>query len=352
MPKAISQCFLGVGMLAICLFAGAGNAADSAATVQHDVVFTDYSPLSGNLELARRMLSPLNFAQLQREARRKNVKLREQPVDLANERFALYVPAQTPAEGYALLVFIAPWQAAAVPRNWTAALDRHGMILVTAANSGNTENVLERRIPLALLAAHNVMQRYPVDKDRLYIGGLSGGSRVALRIALAFPDLFHAVLLHSGSDRIGTAETPLPSADLFKRFQESMRVVYLTGENDRVNLDTDVESRASMQYWCVYDIDVEPFPFAGHELAGPRDIDLALTALGGHVHPNPDRQARCRAHREKETSEQLQDVAELLGRGKSQDALTLLKRIDVRFAGLAAPQSVDLAQKLQVDPSP
>jgi hypothetical protein len=352
MFKPIGQCLLAVGAPLICLFAGAGNAADGAATVQHDVVFTDYSPLSGNLELARRMLSPLTFAQLEREASRRNVKLREQPVDLANERFAMYVPAQAPAAGYALLVFIAPWQPAAVPRNWTAALDRHGMILVTAANSGNTENVLERRIPLALLAAHNVMQRYPVDKDQLYIGGLSGGSRVALRIALAFPDVFHAVLLHSGSDRIGTAETPLPSAELFKRFQESMRVVYLTGENDRVNLDTDAESRASMQYWCAFDIDVEPFPFGGHELAGPRDIDLALTALGGHARPRPDRLASCRAHREKETSEQLLDVEEMLGRGKSQDALTLLKRIDVRFAGLAAPRSVELAQKLQVNPAP
>ncbi len=180
-------------------------------------------------------------------------------------------------------MFIAPWQAAAVPRNWISALDRHGMILVTAANSGNTENVLERRIPLALLAAHNVMQRYPVDKDRLYIGGMSGGSRVALRIALAFPDVFHALLLHSGSDRVGTAEAPLPSAGLFKQFQE-MRLVYLTGENDRVNLDTDVESRASLQYWCAYDIDVEPFPFSGHELAGARDI-----------RPGADRSWRSRA---------------------------------------------------------
>ncbi|HXB00825.1 MAG TPA: PHB depolymerase family esterase, partial [Steroidobacteraceae bacterium] len=261
------------------------------------------------------------------------------------------VPAQAPAEGYALLVFIAPWQAAAVPRKWISALDRHGMILVTAANSGNTENVLERRIPLALLAAHNVMQRYPVDKERLYIGGMSGGSRVALRIALAFPDVFHALLLHSGSDRIGTAEAPLPSAGLFKQFQE-MRLVYLTGENDRVNLDTDVGSRASLQYWCAYDIDVEPFPFAGHELAGARDFDLALTALGNHVPPKPDRLASCRAHREKEIGEQLQQVEDLLGRGKSRDARTLLQQIDIRFAGLAAPGSVELAQKLYVDPAP
>src|SRR5271168_3924713 len=344
------KCLLGIVALATGLPAAAVHGSDSAAAVQHDVVFTEYSPLSGSLELARRMLSPLTFAQLEREAKRKNVKLREQPVDLANEKFALFVPAQAPPEGYALLVFIAPWQAAAVPRNWISALDRHGMILVTAANSGNTENVLERRIPLALIAAHNVMQRYPIDRDRLYIGGMSGGSRVALRMALAYPDMFRAVLLHSGSDRIATAETPLPSAELFKQFQASLRFVYLTGENDRVNLDTDVESRASLQYWCAYDIDVEAFPIAGHELAGSRDIDLALTALDAHVRPNPERLATCRAHRGKEINEKLQEVEELLGRGKSNDAWALLKKIDFHFAGLAAPQSVVLAQKLYADP--
>jgi hypothetical protein len=350
MATPISRCLLRLGASSICLFGYAGAAPEPPAAVQRDVVFTEYSPLSGSLELARRMLTPLTFAQLEREAARRSVKLREQSVDIANERFALYVPAQPPPQGYALLVFIAPWQTAGVPKDWISALDRHGMIFVTAANSGNTENVLERRIPLALIAAHNVTQRYPIDKDRLYIGGMSGGSRVALRMALAYPDVFRAALLHSASDRIGTAETPLPSTELFKQFQESMRLVYITGENDRVNLDTDVESRSSLQHWCVYDIDIVPFPFAGHELAGSRDIDLALTALGGHVRPKPDRLAACRAHREKEISAQLQEVGELLGRGKSNDARTLLKKIDSRFAGLAAPMSVEIAQKMATDP--
>ena len=351
MLQSTTKRLLAIGVLAICPTAYAGHAPDGAAAVQHDVVFTEYSPLSGSLELARRMLSPLTFAELERKAERKNVKLREQSVDLANEKFAVFVPAQAPPEGYALLVFIAPWQAAGVPRNWISALDRHGMILVTAANSGNTENVLGRRIPLALLGAYNVMQRYPVDKSRLYIGGMSGGSRVALRIALAFPDVFQALLLHSGSDRIGTPEAPLPSPGLLRQFQE-MRFVYLTGENDRVNLDTDVESRASLQYWCAYDIDVEPFPFAGHEVAGARDFDLALTALSGHVRAKTGRLASCRARREKEVSEHLQEVEGLLEGGKLHDARALLQKIDVRFAGLAAPQSVELAQKLHFDAVP
>jgi dienelactone hydrolase len=350
MATPISRSHLGFGALSICLLAYAASAAETMAQVQHDVVFTEYSPLSGSLELARRMLTPLTFAQLEREAARRKVKLREQSVDLANEKFALFVPARAPPQGYALLVFIAPWQGAGVPPDWIAALDRHGMIFVAAANSGNSENIFERRVPLALIAAHNVMQRYPVDKERLYIGGMSGGSRVALRMALGYPDVFRAVLLHSGSDRIATLETPLPAAELFKRFQESMRFVYLTGENDRVNLDTDVESRSSLQNWCAYDIDVEPFPFAGHQLAGSRDIDLALTALGGHARPKPQQLATCRAQREKEISAQLQQVQELLGRGKSSDARKLLKKIDVHYAGLAAPESVELAEKMAIDP--
>ena len=99
MPQSLLNCLLGIGALATGLLAAAVYASDSAAAVQHDVVFTEYSPLSGSLELARRMLSPLTFAQLEREAKRKNVKLREQPVDLANEKFALFVPAQAPPEG-------------------------------------------------------------------------------------------------------------------------------------------------------------------------------------------------------------------------------------------------------------
>jgi hypothetical protein len=81
-----------------------------------------------------------------------------------------------------------------------------------------------------------------------------------------------------------------------------------------------------------------------------REIDLALTALSGHMPPKPDRLASCRVHREQEISAQLQEVRELLGRGKSIEAQTLLKKIDSRFAGLAAPMSVEIAQKMTTDP--
>jgi len=85
-------------------------------------------------------------------------------------------------------------------------------------------------------------------------------------------------------------------------------------------------------------------------MAGSRDIDLALTALGAHARPNPDRLAACRAHREKEVSEKLQEVEQLLGRGKASDAWTQLKKLDLHYAGVAAPKSIELAQKLYTEP--
>jgi poly(3-hydroxybutyrate) depolymerase len=110
------------------------------------------------------------------------------------------------------------------------------MILVSAANSGNGAGVLNRREPLALLAAENIMRSYPLDPERVYIGGFSGGSRMALRIARGYPDVFHGALLNAGSDPIGNAQIPLPPQELLRQFQESTRVVYVTGAHDNFNL--------------------------------------------------------------------------------------------------------------------
>jgi poly(3-hydroxybutyrate) depolymerase len=152
------------------------------------------------------------------------------------------------------------------------------MIFVSASNSGNDANVLDRREPLALLAAHNVRQRYPVDPDRVYIGGFSGGSRVAMRLAVAYPDVFRAALLNAGSDSIGDGQLPLPAAELVRQFQDSTRLVYLTGQDDSVGLDQDVRSRESMQEWCAFDLQTQLILRAGHEAAGPAALNRALDA--------------------------------------------------------------------------
>ncbi len=170
---------------------------------QSNVVFTQYSSLSSVAEIVRRMLSPLEARRVVQAASRSGKSLEGQPLDLAKERFSLYVPRESPPQGYALLVFVSPYEDARIPLDWISALDRRGMIFVTAARSGNAADVFDRREPLALLSAVNVVSRYAIDPQRIYVAGFSGGARVAEHLAIGYPDLFRGGLLLAGSDPRG-----------------------------------------------------------------------------------------------------------------------------------------------------
>jgi predicted esterase len=318
-----------------------------ATGLQRDVVFTDYSPLSESKELVRRLLTPLSAARINSAVARSELALREQSIDLAHEKFVMYVPTRAPPHGYALLVFVPPWADARLPQGWASTLEQHGMIFVSAANSGNDADILNRREPLALLAAHNAMGHYPVDPQQVYIGGFSGGSRVALRIALGYPDLFHGALLNAGSDPIGAAEAPLPPEDLFHTFQVSTRLVYLTGQQDSANIDKDGGSQLSMRNWCVFNVDTLEVPRSGHEVANSAALNRALGRLQRDTRPNPDKLAECRARVEEKMTLELRHVEDLLAAGESGVALKSLERIDTRYGGLAGPRIVALAEQIE-----
>jgi len=217
-------CVICAATLTVGLVLSAASFADSG--LMKNVVFSETSELSSSAEIARRMFTPLAY----RRVRSHFAEVREQPIDPAHEKFVVYVPPDpTPEKGFGLLVFIPPWPEASLPDDWSRILDRHAIIFVSAANSGNDAGTLDRRVPLALLGYENIRRRYPIDTERVYVGGLSGGSRVALRVALAYPDVFRGALLNAGSDPIGGDQVSLPPADLFRRFQESTRIVFVTG---------------------------------------------------------------------------------------------------------------------------
>jgi dienelactone hydrolase len=322
----------------------------AATGLLNDVVFDHYSPLTSNTELVRRLLSPLAAAQIAANLEGSKQRLVEQSIDLSTEKFVVYVPARAPPSGYRLLVFLPPWQDARVPSGWEGVLDDYGTIFVSAARSGNEENVLARREPLALLAAVNLMQRYTVDAAHVYIGGFSGGARIALRLALAYPDLFHGALLDAGSDPLGDPAAggpPLPPRELLERFQESTRIVYVTGERDTAHLAMDTSSLKSLRGWCIFNVESQTIAGAGHAIATPAALAAALHALLGPLGAGPARLSACRAGIDRDLAAQLGRVESLTAAGKRDEARKLLTGIDLRFGGLAAPRSLELLSKLQ-----
>ena len=311
-----------------------------------DVVFTDYGERSSNPEIVRRLLSPLAAAQLQRQLTRSGRTMTGQPVNLSEERFVVYVPSQHAARGFGLLVFVPPWQDARLPQGWAEVLDRFGVIFVSAARSGNDESVIGRREPLALLAAQNIIRQYPVDPERVYVGGFSGGSRVALRLALGYSDLFHGAILNAGSDPIGNSEIPLPPRDLLLKFQNSTHLIYVTGERDTPHASDDLVSMRSMRQWCMSNVDSFLQPRVGHEVAAAAALSRSLGALTNSTRPDPAKLSACRSAIDTQLQTKLQSVESLIASGQKAQAQKRLKNVDERFGGLAAPRSLDLASKL------
>ena len=334
-------------LLSFIQFASA-QSVHAGGEIFRDVVFDEYSEGSRSAELSRRMFSPFTAIQLDRQIARTGKKVIEQPIKLSEEKFIVYVPSPIPTLGFGVLVFVPPWQDARLPPGWTAVLDRFGIIFVSAARSGNDESVLDRRDPLALLAAHNIARRYPVDPKRVYIGGFSGGARVALRLALAYPDLFHGAILNAGSDLIGNSQIPIPPKDLFLRFQ-SAHLVYVTGEGDSLQLNNDLASMHSLKKWCVFDVQAHSERSANHEVAGSTALAWALGNLLHDEPPDPKRLTACRLAIEKELNLKMQEVESLIAAGQDDEAQRILIKIDEHFGALATPRSVELAHEPAVN---
>jgi predicted esterase len=329
------------------LSVGIGTAAGAEGTTLRAVVAQGDTHYAENAELLRRMASPLTRLAEERTLASSGATLARYPLDVASERFLIYQPAaQPPPQGFALLVFVPPWQDARLPPGWAMVLERSGVVFITAARSGNDENPVGRRVPLALLAAAEARRRFPIDPERVYVGGFSGGSRIALRIALAYPDVFRGVILDAGSDPIGTPQVPLPPQELLALFQSQTRLVYITGERDPEHLADDAQSIRSLHQWCVANVDEAVQPRVQHEVALPGALSQALGSLAAHGRAQPEKLARCRAALAADLDARLRDVEELFASGAAREAAVRLRQIDERFGGLAAPRSVELAGRL------
>lgn len=317
---------------------------DAGPGTQHDLPAAA-SPLVSAREVARRALTPLTFRELERSLAAGGKALQE-PVEPAREQVALYVPpGAPPPRGWGLLVYIAPWEEATRPRRWRSALDRHGLLFASVAGAGNQTGILDRRLPMAVVAAETVRAHHPVDPERVYVGGMSGGSRAALAAALAYPDLFRGVLLNAGSEPIdGGGGIYLPPADLFRRFQAT-RLVYATGEKDEEARRADEVSRLSMRRRCVLDVEVQVAYRLGHEPLDRPSWERALAALDRRAGPDPAALRRCNEALARELEGRLAEAGAALDGRDASRARDLLQGIDAAYGGLAAPAIVELEER-------
>lgn len=330
--------------LLLCLASGSGDAGEPVGE-RRGVILSQPSPLAERAAFLDRALMPTTVDRMHRFERQSGQQAT--PVSLAagDELADAYVPPNAPARGYGVLVFVPPTPEWPVPRDYRKTLDAHGIIWIAARRSGNRQSVYDRRMPLALHALAWVEQRYPVDPDRRYIAGFSGGGRVAQRIALAWPDVFSGALLIAGSDPFGENGTVLPDRALFARFQDHSRIVFATGMQDPPNRTHDQRTRETMTAFCVAHQFRHLQSRTDHWIPGKRGFARALRDLDTPRDPPPG-QAACREALLAEVDAALAEVRALADAGRRVEAGERLAEVERRYGGLAAPASVQLAREL------
>ena len=138
-------------------------------------------------------------------------------------RYRVRIP---PVDGpHGVLVFVKPIDSGELPENWAAELDRHHLIWIAADDYGN-ERPRAQRILAAIAGLKLIESAQPIDKNRIYIGGMSGGGRVASQVITRFPGRFSGALYVVGADFWTSAEEPLKSRITAKRY------VFVTGSRD------------------------------------------------------------------------------------------------------------------------
>src|SRR5690349_19698147 len=97
--------------------------------------------------------------------------------------YALYLPAgYTPAKRWPLLLVFDPFARGETSvKLFHEAAEKYGFIVIGSNNSRNFEDPSNA----IRLLWEDIKERYAVDPKRIYTAGLSGGARVASRIALA-----------------------------------------------------------------------------------------------------------------------------------------------------------------------
>ncbi|QIL02943.1 hypothetical protein G7078_09220 [Sphingomonas sinipercae] len=297
------------------------------------------TPLARNGELLARLSTPFAYADL--VGRNRAATLDAFPIDPRAERFGLFLPeSNKPAKGYGLLVWVSPMDEAELPAGWAGVLQHRGVIFVTAARSGNQRSVLGRRIPLALTGAAHVVRSYPVDPDRVWIGGFSGGARVAEEMAIAYPDIFAGVIADGSSFPIGSKHVSLPGRALFERALSRTAIVLSSGGDDDFNRDAADQAAASLRRHCLGRILVERRRGEGHQVMSGRSLDKAIAFLDRPREPGAQLR-RCRDALYARIDGELES-AEALAQKRPNAAREMLRKIDRRYGGLAAPRSLQL----------
>lgn len=229
--------------MAALLAAAGARAAESATTAQTVTIAALFSP-----EQARA------FAPTMRTDRKVTFRVRVPAVD----------------EPHGVLVFVHPGFNAEPMPGWAEVLDRRNLIYIAAEGFGNDKPGNQRALA-ALLALTQMSRTQQIDAGRRYIGGMSGGGKMASQVLSRFPAYFDGARCIVGADYVSPG--PQRAAQMADK-----RMVFMTGDEDFNHYDVLAAYKRFVAAGVTRShlMDIDGF---GHQYPDARQLDGALELL-------------------------------------------------------------------------
>jgi dienelactone hydrolase len=124
-----------------------------------------------------------------------------------------------------LILYLSPSREASAGKGLARIAQARGFLYAAPHNAGN-DCPSKKRVRIILDVLDDLRRQFPIDPDRTYITGFSGGGRVACAIGFALPELF------GGVAPICAGGFPREEPWLRRRVTDRLSVALLTGEKD------------------------------------------------------------------------------------------------------------------------
>jgi hypothetical protein len=146
--------------------------------------------------------------------------------DSTKQTYELFVPERKDQKKpYGLVLFVSPGDGPTGFKQFEGPCKELGLLFVSVYGAGNSCPT-KKRVRIVLDVLDDVRRQFPIDPDRTYIGGFSGGGRIACAIAFALPEHFGGALPVCASGDV--RQEPY----LRQRVRDRLSVALLTGETD------------------------------------------------------------------------------------------------------------------------
>ena len=170
-----------------------------------------------------------------------------------------------------VLVFVRPDDSGEPPGGWDALLEQRNLIWISAVGYGNRLPTAQRML-VAVMGLKLAQREAQLDPRRRYVGGMSGGGRVASQLASRFPRLVTGALYVVGADfwtRDQRALQPLIVAN---------RYVFVTGTKDFNRAEMRKVFARYQQAGAMHSLLLD-LPGLGHSYPDAAQLERALEFL-------------------------------------------------------------------------